>query len=338
VESVTEAETAPPTALIEVLDAHGRIHTRFRLSSMLCSCTIGRSVVCDIVVDDPFAAAEHTMLALLDDGRVTVTDLGSRNGTRVDGERINPDAPTIINEGTLIVGRSHVRVRTALMALAPERLFRRDILQRHRTVLAALGLTSCAAFVAFNQWIAFPEPFGPRIFTAVIGALGAIALWISVWGLITRVSHGAWTLRTHIAIAANLVALCLWSDWLLSVAAFATQWRWLENVTVMIVIPALLGGLYLHLRKATQLSVRAAAIVSGAVPLVLGGAIAWIGQQATANDVNRIALGLPVYPPQVRVVAGADLNDYLGRAESLKRDANKKRRTSLLERPLAESD
>src|SRR5262245_19885117 len=72
-----------PTALIEVVDAHNRTQSRYRLATPGSTCKIGRSVACDIVLDDPYAAPEHTAIALLADGRVSISDLGSRNGTRL---------------------------------------------------------------------------------------------------------------------------------------------------------------------------------------------------------------------------------------------------------------
>jgi hypothetical protein len=325
-----------PTALIEVLDPHDRIHSRYRLGTAGSSCKIGRSVACDIVLDDPYAAAEHTVLVLLTDGRVAVNDLGSRNGTRVDGKLV-AGVPTEVTDGELIIGRTRVRIRTALTALTPERLFRRDPLQRHRTFLAAAGLLLVIAFLIFYIWIVSTEPLAP-IFTAVIGGSAAIALWAGLWGLISRVVHGAWTMRMHLAIAANMIALCVWSSWLLEAATFATQWRWLEVLAVLIPACAILGSFYLHLRKATHLSIKAAAIAATAIPLALVGTAIWIAQQNLANDVNRIALGPSIYPPQFRIATSTDLGDYVASADTLKREANRKRRISLNDRPLAPSE
>jgi hypothetical protein len=331
-----ELETAPPAAaLIEVLDTHRRIHARHRLTNVGDTCTIGRSLACDIVVDDPFAAATHVSLALLDDGRVSVTDLGSRNGTRIDDRRLDSTAPAVIAGGELIVGRTHVRIRTAHSTLAPERVFRRDLLQRHQTLLAIVGLTVSAIFAAFTQWVAAPEPMAPRLLTTIVAVLGALCLWIGLWGLITRVGHGAWTLRTHAAIAANALALCLWSDWALDVAAFSTQWRWLKLAATLIVAATALGALYMHLRKATHLSIRVS-LLAIVFPLALAGMGLWIAEQNNASNVNRVALGVPVYPPQLRIATSIDLNDYLAQAAALKREANRQRQISLLERPLAD--
>ncbi len=332
------APTVPPMALIEVLDTHGRIHSRHRLSVVGSTCSIGRNVACDIALDDPYAAAEHTTLTLLEDGRIAVADLGSRNGTRVDGQRIESGVTRAITDGELIVGRTRVRIRTALTALTPERLFRRDLLQRHRTLLAVIGLALCGGYVGFDQWITYPEPLAPRILSAVLIALGAIALWSSLWGLVTRVGHGVWTLRTHFGIAANTVALCLWSNWLFDVAVFSSGWNWLVILDVILIGVAIPSALYLHLRKATHLTIRAAWVTAAVLPLMLASAAAWIAQQNSVGDINRVSYGPNVYSPQFRVATSTELSDYFATVDSLKRDANRKRRLSLAERPLAQSE
>jgi ABC transport system ATP-binding/permease protein len=48
--------------------------------------TIGRDASNDLVLADPNVSRFHAEVARLDDGRVAIRDLGSRNGTRVDGE------------------------------------------------------------------------------------------------------------------------------------------------------------------------------------------------------------------------------------------------------------
>jgi FHA domain len=322
-----------PIMVIDLLDTHGRVQARHRLAAIGVACKIGRSVACDIVLDDAYAAAEHTTLTLLDDGRVAIADLNSRNGTRLNGKRIGAAAFSV-EDGELIVGRTRLRIRTAHTTLPPERLFRRDVLQRYKTPLAVAGLLLVLSYAAFDQWLAAPERLAPRMLATMLGVATALGIWIGLWALITRIGHGAWTLRTHIAIAANATALGAWSSWLLELASFALQ-RQLTLLAALIAISAVMGALYLHLRKATHLSARTAAVVAASIPLVIGITVGWLNQQNANRDVNRIALGADVYPPQLRIAPSTDLNDYLAHASSLKRDANRKRQQSLAEMPLA---
>src|SRR6185295_8817556 len=56
---------------------------------------IGRSEVADVVLDEPAASRLHARL-IVADGEIRIADLGSRNGTRVNGAAV---------EGAVVLGR-----------------------------------------------------------------------------------------------------------------------------------------------------------------------------------------------------------------------------------------
>ncbi len=218
--------------LVEVLDDHQHVQLRQRISGAGGQCRIGRSLHCDVAIDDPFVAPEHVLLTLQEDGRVQVQDLGSRNGTRLDGQRIAAESGALVASGELWIGRTHVRLRTANAPLEAERLFRRDVLHRHRSLLAACGLLLCFAFAAFLQWTYAPEQFAQRLVVAELVAVAALALWVSAWSLVSRLTVGAWQVRIQIAIAAACLGIWAWGYWLYSLAAFALQWQWLIFIAI----------------------------------------------------------------------------------------------------------
>jgi pSer/pThr/pTyr-binding forkhead associated (FHA) protein len=97
--------------LVEALDEHGNVHQRQRFRGAGSTCRIGRSLACEITLDDAFAAPEHARLTLQPGGLVRVEDLGTRNGTRMEGRRIGSGG-VVISGGELHIGRTRVRVRT----------------------------------------------------------------------------------------------------------------------------------------------------------------------------------------------------------------------------------
>ncbi|WP_435600471.1 FHA domain-containing protein [Streptomyces sp. C10-9-1] len=71
---------------------------------------VGRSAEADVAVDDPDVSRFHCEVTVGEDGRVTVADLGSTNGTTVDGSPVR-ERPVRLAPGALLrVGESVLRL------------------------------------------------------------------------------------------------------------------------------------------------------------------------------------------------------------------------------------
>jgi FHA domain-containing protein len=324
--------------LIEQIDPHGHRILRQRFEGAGTECRVGRDLGCDIVVDDDHAAPQHALLTLLEDGRVNVRDLGTRNGTRVDGNRVPADAGAVIEQGEVIVGRTRLRVRTRHTPIGTERVFRREFVRRNRTLLAAAGVSACIAYAGFLQWLDAPSSMLRSITTAVLVALGLIALWTGLWSLATKLNHGSWHVRVHLTIASIGAAICAWGYWVVGLLAFAAQWSVLVQVGIAAMGAAALVALYLHLREATHYGRRIVLALAGAATVVIG-AVAWIIWIAVdVGDVNRVDLGPEVRLGAARIVPNRDIADYLAAVDKLQLAAGRERQKSLLNAPLADTD
>ncbi|MEW2635025.1 FtsK/SpoIIIE domain-containing protein [Streptomyces sp. NPDC048389] len=72
--------------------------------------SIGRSADADVPLDDPDVSRLHCAVTVADDGTVTVTDLGSTNGTTVDGASVG-SRPVRLPTGALLrLGESTLRL------------------------------------------------------------------------------------------------------------------------------------------------------------------------------------------------------------------------------------
>lgn len=326
-----------PVMLLEVLDDHGDVVLRQRIIGAERQCTVGRSLSCDIPIDDPFAAPEHALLTLREDGRVHVRDLGTRNGIRIAGERIGRDG-RVLASGELRIGRTRVRMRTGIEPLPPERLFRRDLLQVYRTPIALIGVLLCMGFAVFMAWMSAPAQLAEGILVGVLVAAAALGIWAGTWALVSRLTVGGWQLRIHLALASLCVASWAWGYWLYGLGAFALQWRRLAPV--MVVLAGVLAFLvtWRHLHYATRLR-RIAKVSLALLAPLLGGGLWWlVDLQLDPRTVNRIVQGPPIQPPSVRVSPSLDLADYLVDVNELKRDANRNRQQSLLASPILDQE
>ncbi|MFD4027615.1 FHA domain-containing protein [Streptomyces sp. NPDC058576] len=85
---------------------------------------IGRSADADVPLDDPDVSRLHCAVTVSDDGRVSVADLGSTNGTSLDGVEVH-DRPVRLAPGALLrLGESALRLtsgsRTPTLPTAPD--------------------------------------------------------------------------------------------------------------------------------------------------------------------------------------------------------------------------
>ncbi|AUH45089.1 FHA domain-containing protein [Streptomyces sp. CMB-StM0423] len=71
---------------------------------------IGRSAEADVPLDDPDVSRLHCALAVAPDGGVTVADLGSTNGTTVDGVAVGTTPVPLRADAVLRVGESALRI------------------------------------------------------------------------------------------------------------------------------------------------------------------------------------------------------------------------------------
>lgn len=324
--------------LVEQVGPHGHPVLRQRFAGVGTECLIGRDLGCDIVLDDEHSAPQHALLTLLEDGRVRVRDLGTRNGTRVDGRRIPGDAGVVLERGEIIVGRTRLSIRTRHAPAGPERVFRREFMRRHRTLLASTGVAACIAFGGFLQWLEAPSSLLLKATTAALILLGAIASWAGLWALTTKLNHGSWHLRIHVAIVSIGAAFCAWGYWLAGLVAFATQWAALARLGIAVAGATALAAIYLHLREATPYGRRVSLALAGAATVMIG-VIAWVVAIGLEDgNVNRVDLGPDVRLGAERVVPNRDLADYLAEVEELKRAAARERQKSLLNAPLADAE
>ncbi|MGA4862103.1 FHA domain-containing protein [Streptomyces lavendulocolor] len=88
---------------------------------------IGRAADADVPLDDPDVSRLHCAVTVADDGRVTVADLGSTNGTTLDGDevgarpvRLTPGALLRLGESTLRLTAGRPAADGAPLATAPD--------------------------------------------------------------------------------------------------------------------------------------------------------------------------------------------------------------------------
>jgi len=115
---IAPGTAATATVAHPVLDVDGR---RYQLTQRLT--VIGRGSDCDVVLDDPGASRRHAEVRV-DAGRILIRDLGSTNGTIVDGERLGERVAVaeLDDRSQVLIGRTTITVisRGASAAARPD--------------------------------------------------------------------------------------------------------------------------------------------------------------------------------------------------------------------------
>jgi sigma-B regulation protein RsbU (phosphoserine phosphatase) len=83
--------------------------------------TIGRSSQCDLVIEDETVSRRHAQIEIVDEDRIHLTDLGSHNGTTVNGRRISGQVQ-VTCEDVLAFGGVEARLLRDVPCSVPESL------------------------------------------------------------------------------------------------------------------------------------------------------------------------------------------------------------------------
>lgn len=185
---------------LEVLDRRGGVRERVRLDQF--PATIGRGYGNTLVLDDPYVDPRHAQIALSEDGRLTLEDLGSVNGIRDGGpERL---ASLLLRPGaTFQLGETTLRLATDQLPVPParplpqrqteSRLFRP--LVATATGLAAAGLYAFGEYLGEGSRVAVGD-----VFTSATAMLLILCVWAGGWALATRFISHRFRFGAHFAV------------------------------------------------------------------------------------------------------------------------------------------
>lgn len=90
------AAVAKPQGRAILAASMGSVSVQFSAAQLQSGVTIGRAGENALTVTDRNLSRRHASLSLTD-RKIMLTDLGSSNGTKVDGKRIEPNVPVQIN-------------------------------------------------------------------------------------------------------------------------------------------------------------------------------------------------------------------------------------------------
>jgi hypothetical protein len=326
--------------VIEVLGAHGDVASRHRFAHSVTGrlLSIGRAISCDVVVDDPHVAAEHLTLHCQADGSVTVTDQGSINGLTLNGLRVRGAREVSLIDPIIGLGRTRIRVRTLGETLAPEQPDGAAGGQRRKLLLAGAAVAALVSFTVFETWVDAPVNFADALLSEFMPLTIVVAVWTSIWAMLTRLNLSVWCWLPHLTIAGAALAGLGTGNWLLDVLAFAAQIRHLQLLKASGLFLLAAGTLFMHVRLATRIRSRRIAVATAALTGCVIALVTWIHHLSSERDVNIVAELGPIMPPALYFAHGTPLSDFSLHMGALRSEADERRASALRKNPEPEED
>jgi hypothetical protein len=298
---------------IEVLSRHGEVAARERIEGE--EARIGRAFDNDVVVDDPHVAPHHLRIFRGEDGELVAEDLGTLNGLYPEhGARRVPRLP-LAKEPGIRIGRTTLRVHDAAHAVAPEKLMTPP--RAHAAWAGALG-AGLFALLLLLQWLDLTaEPSANVILLPLLGFVTAVALWTSLWAVLSRIFFGQarFALQLRIAVTA-CIALVLW-DQIAESFSFAFAWREMAEYAGLGAWAVLAATCYAHLHTIGPRHMRFAMGLVFAL-ITAGAALQYFGKSESRNLLGQRASLGDLRPPAFRLVPLASADDFFKRAEVTK--------------------
>jgi hypothetical protein len=192
------------SAVIELLGRDGRVQSVQRISQW--PARIGRSVRCEVVLDDIHLAAEHAELHWPESeaegaAGARLSLLPSRNGGWLGERRLMAgDTAALPGRAVFQLGNSQLRWRSSAELLAAELPLQAHQQRRAKAgawvpVLALLWL----GLLWFDQWSGL-NPGSPWVdySGAVLIPLAVLLMWVALWSLVTQLFQHRFPFSTHL--------------------------------------------------------------------------------------------------------------------------------------------
>ncbi|MGZ5776751.1 FHA domain-containing protein [Ramlibacter sp.] len=305
---------------VEILARNGDVLQRQCVARL--PIRIGRGYGNDIIIDDDYAAPDHAVAELDEDGRLLLRDLGTRNGIVHQGRRhqgIALDGDTVVR-----IGHTSIRLRPASHPVAPE-LLDRTFHGWEGVLPGVAGALLVAAFSLFARWVSDTQYFEfVRYVEALAWGLGAALLWSGAWAFANRLFGRHARLGRHLfIIGCGMVALGGYAL-LAAAAGYAFSAEAFTHYASHVATVLVVGMIYFHLCTIKPPNrIRYRWICAGLA--VLGSVLILVGNvQRTGRFSDELYMAT-LMPPALRVSPDRGVDQFMREVEGMKESLDRSR-------------
>ena len=296
---------------VEILSRHREVAARFRFAGP--DVRIGRGYDNDVILDDPYVAARHMRLFRDDAGRLVAEDMGSANGMFLDRDNGRRQRIVVDGERPIRIGHTCLRIRETGHAVEPERLAGPEV----RILPIALSVV-VLAIEALAVWLAeTTEPKASSYLAPLLGIAVAVAAWVAVWALLSRIFSGRARFQRNLLIALlGILVFSLYNEFA-QFSAFALTWSIAIDYQYVVMWSVLAAVCFYHLREVgpSRLVLKGSA-VAALFALII--AVQALKQSELLSNSGRQTTLRRLLPPALRLAPVRDENTFFAEIEHLK--------------------
>lgn len=310
-------------AWVEILDRHGDVSFRHPVHAW--PLRVGRAYNSDIVLDDPYVAADHLEVNHADDGFFHLKIVDSNNAMTVDTLRGKQSSATVSANQIVRIGQTQLRIRPVNYAVSAEKPLPSNAWSRSWLGLF-VGVVVLVLVFLPTLWLNYDRADGYNILlTPVIGAIILLLLWAGFWALIGRVLSGSANFLAHAVNASLGVALLIFLDVLLyGYVDFAFNTNLMTQVVSEIMGSLIIGTLlYRHIALVSRIGRRKLVLIVAALMVGLMG-FGYISKEWTADDhLTDMSFSSTIGPPFLSLMHGKSAEEFIAGAQKLKAKVDK---------------
>ncbi len=309
-------------AWVEILDRHGDVSARHPVHAWPLK--VGRAYTSDIVLDDPYVAADHLEINHQDEGIYQLKIVNSINAMMIEPRHGKQADATVSANQIVRIGQTQLRIRPLNYSVSAEKPLSSNAWSRSWSALF-IGVAVLLLMHFLTLWLNYDHADGYNIFLLpILGVITLLLFWVGFWALIGRVLSGRANFIAHTVNASLGVALLIFLNSLLyGYADFALDSRMVSNVLPEVIEPLIIGILlYRHFSLVSRMSRRKLGIIVVALLASLLG-FGYVTDKWTADDnITAMSFSRTIGPPFLLLAHGKSTDAFISRADRLKLKAD----------------
>jgi hypothetical protein len=233
---------------VEILSRHRDVAARHRVAA--AEVRIGRGYNNDVIIDDPYVAAQHLRIFRDETGQLVAEDMGSANGMFLDRGRVPLKRIIVDGEYPIRIGQTYLRVRETNYAVEHERTITRLQLRALPVALPAALSVMILGIYALEVWLAqTTETKTSSYLMPLLGIAAGVLMWVGFWALLSRIFYGRSHFLRNLLIALLGVLIFLLYNEFAQFCTFAWTWPTAENYGYVAIWSILATVCFFHLRE-----------------------------------------------------------------------------------------